>query len=175
MKKLAVFFAGLMVTAGMQLLAQPQLREAEFNRFEGKLKLTADQKKDFDKIRTEMDKQLITQRAKVQTAGVDLEQLLKADNPDKSAIEKKLNSISELTAQLRMIRIDAWFDINKILTPEQQKIWKKALSIGPAMGQGMMHEKGMMHRNNGGKGMGRGMMNSPEPPPQPSPNTPSPQ
>jgi Spy/CpxP family protein refolding chaperone len=59
--------------------------------------------------------------------------LLKADAPDKSAIEKKINEIADLTVQMHMIKINSWFTINKLLTPEQQKTWKKVLEYGPAL------------------------------------------
>jgi Spy/CpxP family protein refolding chaperone len=100
----------------------------------GKLKLTDAQKKEIDKLVFDAAKQAIAQRAKVATARLELRQLLKADNPEKNAIEKKINEIADLSTQTHIDRIDGWFAVNKLLTPEQQKIWKRALADRPKMG-----------------------------------------
>ncbi len=114
-----------------------------------KLKLTDVQKKDVDKIVFDAAKEAIAQKAKVATARLELRQLFKADNPDKNEIVKKINEIAELSTQIHINRIDGWFAINKLLTPEQQKIWKHALAMHPQMGNGR-HEgkfegKGWQH------------------------------
>jgi Spy/CpxP family protein refolding chaperone len=108
------------------------------HKFIAQLKLTEEQKKDFDKIHFDMEKQEIAQKAKNETARVELRQLFKADNPDKSTIEKKLNEIANLEVQMHMIKINSWFDVNKLLTQEQQKTWKKALEYGSEMKQRKM-------------------------------------
>jgi Spy/CpxP family protein refolding chaperone len=110
------------------------------------LKLTDDQKKDVQKLHFDLQKQMITQMSKIAGARVDLQQLLKADNPDRAAIEKKITEISQLAGQTGTIMLGQWFAVNKLLTAEQQKTWKKALGMGGMMGGGM----GMM---GGGKGM----------------------
>jgi Spy/CpxP family protein refolding chaperone len=99
-----------------------------------------------------MQKQTIAQKAKLATARVELQQILKSDAPDKSVIEKKINEIADLGAQKHMIKINSWFAINKLLTPEQQKTWKKVLEKGPAL---LRHK--MMRR------MGEGRMPQPQP------------
>jgi Spy/CpxP family protein refolding chaperone len=99
----------------------------------GKLNLTDEQKKDVEKIHFDAEKQTIAQNAKEETARIELQQLLKADAPDKSAIEKKISDIADLGVQKHMIKINSWFAVNKLLNPEQQKTWKKALEYGPAL------------------------------------------
>jgi len=91
------------------------------------LNLSDSQKKDFDNINTDFAKQRIEQQAKIKLAALDLRALLKADSPDRSAIEKKVDEVSNLQAQNRMLRFDHWFAINKILNPDQQKTWKSLL------------------------------------------------
>jgi len=137
MKKLGVFVAAALVIASVSLYSQPAEGKGP-RKFIEQLKLTDEQKKDFDKIHVDMEKQEIAQKAKNETARVELRQLFKADNPDKSAIEKKMNEIAELEVQMHMIKINSWFDINKLLTPEQQKTWKKALEYGSEMEHGKM-------------------------------------
>jgi len=114
------------------------------------LNLTAEQKKDANRIKVDLDKQLITQKAKIETARLELREICMADSPDKSDIEKKISDIADLEVQAHRIRVDSWFAINTILTPEQQKIWKKVLAEGPAMRHKMMnrddHKKMMDQR-----------------------------
>jgi Spy/CpxP family protein refolding chaperone len=137
MKKLGIFIAAALVIASVSLYSQPAEGKGP-RKFIEQLKLTDEQKKDFDKIHVDMEKQEIAQKAKNETARVELRQLFKADNPDKSAIEKKMNESAELEVQMHMIKINSWFDINKLLTPEQQKTWKKALEYGSEMEHGKM-------------------------------------
>jgi len=137
MKKLGVFVTVALVMVSTGLYSQPAEGKGP-RKFIEQLKLSEDQKKDVDKIHVDMEKQEIAQKAKNETARVELRQLFKADSPDKSAIEKKMNEIADLEVQMHMIRINSWFDINKLLTQEQQKTWKKALEYGSEMQQRKM-------------------------------------
>lgn len=98
------------------------------------LNLTEQQQKEFDKIKADMMKSMITNGAKLATARVDMQQLLKADSPDKAAIEKKIDEMGDQAAQMGKMLVAQWFTVNKMLTPEQQKTWKKALDVRPMMG-----------------------------------------
>ncbi len=156
MKKIGVFIAAVLVMVSASLYSQPAEGKGS-RKFIAQLKLTEEQKKDFDKIHVDMEKQEIAQKAKNETARVELRQLFKADTPDKSTIEKKLSEIANLEVQMHIIKIDSWFAINALLTPEQQKTWKKALEAGLARA-----EKGMRHH-----GMEKGTMPPPpDAPPQ---------
>jgi Spy/CpxP family protein refolding chaperone len=139
MKKLAVLAAAALMMVSANLYSQPSENKG-FSKIIAKLKLTEEQKKDVGKIRFDTEKQEITQKAKNETARVELRQLFKADNPDKSAIEKKMNEIADLEVQMHMIKINSWFDINKLLTQEQQKTWKKVLEYGSEMKQREMEK-----------------------------------
>ena len=132
MRKYAVLIAIILSAFSAQLYSQPDDANI-FHKIIGKLNLTEGQKKDVEKIGVDMAKQLVDQRANLATARIDLRQLFKADNPDKSAIEKKINEMADIGVQLHMIKINSWFAINKLLTTDQQKIWKKALENAPAL------------------------------------------
>jgi Spy/CpxP family protein refolding chaperone len=102
------------------------------NRFGGngrqlfnQLKLTDDQRKDVEKLRFDLQKKTIDHQARLKSSRLDLAELFKADNPDQSSIQKKASEISQLQSQQRAMVIDHWFAVNKLLTPEQQKIWKR--------------------------------------------------
>lgn len=150
----------LLLSSAALLKAQPDDLEAQDPmvgprmRLFAELKLIDDQKKQMEQMRVDLAKQLIAHRAKTSTARLELQQLLRADNPGKAAIEKKLNELGQLQTQGRMQMVNQWFNVNKILTPEQQKVWKKAL------GQRQFAGRGQMMR--GGRGgmmrMGRGPM-----------------
>ncbi|MGD1044544.1 MAG: Spy/CpxP family protein refolding chaperone [Bacteroidota bacterium] len=133
MKRLAVVIATVLMLFGTQLLYSQPDNAKQIHKFMGKLNLTDEQKKDVEKIHFDAEKQTIAQKAKEETARVELRQLLKADAPDKSAIEKKMNDIADLRVQMHMIKINSWFAVNKLLNPEQQKTWKKVLEYGPAL------------------------------------------
>lgn len=94
-----------------------------------KLKLTDDQKKQFDKLTSDLEKIQISVRSKIQTANVELRELVKEDSPDRARIEAKQAEINKLEGELKQNRTGFWFDVNKILTPEQQKDWKRALKM----------------------------------------------
>jgi Spy/CpxP family protein refolding chaperone len=92
-----------------------------------KLNLSDVQKKDFEKLKSEFAKQRVEQQAKIKIAAIELHTLMKADSPDRDAIEKKINEISNLQAQNRMVGVDHWFSVNKLLSPDQQKVWRGML------------------------------------------------
>lgn len=94
-----------------------------------KLKLTDDQKKQFDKLSSDLEKTQIAVRSKIQTAHVELHDLMKEDAPDRAKFLAKQAEINKLEGELEQNRTGFWFDVNKILTPEQQKDWKKQLNM----------------------------------------------
>ncbi len=120
-----------------------------------RLNLTDSQKKDVEKLNTDFAKQRVDQQAKVKTARIDLRALLKSDSPSKDAIEKKIGEIADLQAQNKVLGVEHWFAVNKLLTPDQQKIWKNMLDRTPgermAMRIGRMRDRVMrfFHRGPG--------------------------
>ncbi len=112
-----------------------------------KLNLTDSQKKDVEKLNSDLAKQRVDQQAKIKTAAIELRELMRADQPDKGAIEKKIGQIADLQAQNRMLGINHWFGVNKLLTPDQQKIWKETLNhplrARMAMRMNQMHDRAM--------------------------------
>ncbi len=156
---IAVLTAALMATA----VAQPQtptdgpgmMRRGM--KFMKKLNLTEEQQKQVSDIHLNVQKQIVADRAKEQTARIELRQLLKADKPERSAIEKKMQEIADVTVQMKMRHVDGWYAINKLLNPDQQKQWKKMLEMAPMMAQGG-RGKGMGMNREGGRGPHQGMM-----------------
>ncbi|MBI3004928.1 MAG: periplasmic heavy metal sensor [Ignavibacteriales bacterium] len=116
------------------------------------LKLTDEQKKEVEKMHFDLQKQMIAQRSKIATSRLELQQLLRADNPDKAVLEKKINEVSQLATQVHTMRLNQWFAVNKLLNGDQQKVWKKALHMRAGMAERMRANRGMRGK------MGRGMM-----------------
>ncbi len=116
------------------------------------LNLTDQQKAQMEKLRTELEKKQVTVHGKVAVLRVELKELFQAENPDRSAIEKKMKEVSDLQHQLKINGLDHAFAVKGILTPEQQKIWKKHMlamgeeRMGMGMGMGMGPEGRMKMR-----------------------------
>ncbi len=127
--------------------AQEQKGRKPMGRVNGiikQLKPTPEQLNQMEKMKSDLEKQQVQTRAKMQTAGIELRDLLSAAEPNKEAVMKKLDEVAKYRVEMVKNRIEQWFAVNKILTPEQQKIWKEALKNPPRehMKPGTMH--GMM-------------------------------
>lgn len=158
--KMFVAILGVLVAAGAALAQQParaRMHPMMMKRgtmFFNQLKLTDQQKAEAQKIKLNIMQKQIDVRANIAHARIDYQELASAADPDQKALSAKLEDIAKLKGQLRTNMLDGWFAINKILTPEQQKTWKKVL------------EHPMMFRHNRGAGIwgdrmgnGRMMMN----------------
>lgn len=132
MKRVTIMMVAVLMVFSTQLFSQPD-HGFGLQKIIGKLNLTEPQRKDVEKIGVDMAKQMVTLKASLATAKIDLRQLLKSDIPEKSAIEKKISEMANIGVQLRMNKINSWFAINKLLTLDQQKIWKKVLENAPAL------------------------------------------
>jgi Spy/CpxP family protein refolding chaperone len=115
------------------------------------LKLTDTQQAQLEKIRLDLMKKQTPLRSKVQTLRLEIQEQFLADKIDRAAIEKNLKAITDLQQQMKLNMLDHWFQVNAILTPEQQKIWKSApMRWGQHMRDGMrMGMRGMMRFRGG--------------------------
>jgi Spy/CpxP family protein refolding chaperone len=132
MKKIFIAVLLAIMILNINIYSQP-MEKKHIIKFMEKLNLTDGQKKDIENIHFTGEKQSIALNAKVETLHLELRQLLKADSPDKSAIEKKMREIADQKIQMHMTKLDSWFAINKLLNPDQQKEWKKVLERSPEM------------------------------------------
>jgi predicted phosphohydrolase len=55
--------------------------------------------------------------------------MLRTETPDEKAIAQKVADIASIQAAGKQIWIKHWFQVNKLLTAEQQKVWKRALQF----------------------------------------------
>jgi len=128
---LAMTLSSLLIvgSAAAQPAQQPKhpMQERHNGMMQGGLKLTDQQKKDIAKIKFDHKQKQIDLRATLAHARLDYEKLAASDNPDQDALSAKLDEITKAQADLHKNLLDGWFAVNKILTPEQQKIWKRVL------------------------------------------------
>jgi Spy/CpxP family protein refolding chaperone len=92
-----------------------------------KLKLSDEQKEQMKNIRFETQKKEIELRSKLALSRLELGRLVMSETPEKSAIEKRMNEVVANEASLKMNKLNGWFEANKNLTPEQQKVWREFL------------------------------------------------
>ncbi len=69
----------------------------------------------------EVQKSALKTRADLGVRRIELRELMRADQPDREAVMKKVEEISDLRGQMMMQRIDSLLAAKSVLTPEQQK------------------------------------------------------
>lgn len=135
---------------GQKVVIQRDVRGPE--KMSKLLNLSADQEAKIQKLRTDMQRLMVQHRSKVQLARIDLRELMDAEAPDRSAIEKKFREISDLQVKQKMTTFDHRAEVEKLLTPEQKKIWREHRREA-----GQEVRQRFMRRMGGGQGYGRGM------------------
>jgi Spy/CpxP family protein refolding chaperone len=120
------------------------------------LKLTAQQEQQMQKLRLDLQKKETQIDSQIRVQQLDMKGQFLEDKPDRSAIDKIQKNISDLEYQAKQARTDHWFAVLSILTPEQQKIWKRHAGRwgegnGPGMGMGNRpHQRMMMQQHRPG-------------------------
>jgi len=115
------------VAASQENVPAPPPRMMGGQRLMAALNLTDEQRKEIDKLRVDMAKEAISQQAKLKTARLELAELFKAESPDKAMIEKKLSDVAQIESKSKLLFVNHWFSVNKLLNADQQKIWKRML------------------------------------------------
>jgi len=124
-----------------------------------KLKLTDDQRKAMDEIFQQHREKLVDLHANMEKAEIAMEPLVKADQPNESAVLAQIDKVAQARAELEKANARFLFQLRAKLTPEQ---WKQV--------QEFRHNReGMreMHRHGEGRGEEGGMPAPPPPPPGP--------
>ncbi len=133
MKRYLLFLC-LVAISGSLLYAQPfkhrggppaGMRQHMKQELMEDLKLTDAQKEQVEKLMLAHRRKMIDTRATLEKKRLDMRELMNASKPDRSAIEKALKAVSDAQYQHKLDRLDHWFAVKEILTPEQQKIWKQ--------------------------------------------------
>jgi Spy/CpxP family protein refolding chaperone len=101
--------------------AERLLAMLDSDRVKGVLGLTDEQATRLHQITVETEKAAIKTKADLAVRRIELRELLKADNPDRDTVMKKVQEVSALTGQLMQQHVQALLNAKTILTPEQQK------------------------------------------------------
>ena len=129
------------------------LHLADNPRVRAELNLTDEQVGRFHKLAVESEKSSVQTRAELELRGIELREMLRAENPDHDSILKKVDEISALRGQKSRQHVETLLAARNVLTPEQQK---KLRSFREERGfGGPGHEHRMEHGEGHGQPFGR--------------------
>jgi Spy/CpxP family protein refolding chaperone len=111
-----------------------------------KLKLTDDQRKAMDEIFQQHREKLVDLRASVQKAEIEMEPLVRADQPIESAVMTQIDKVAQARAELEKANARFLFELRAKLTPDQ---WKQVQEF-------RQNHEGMREMRRGGEGRGLG-------------------
>ena len=107
------------------------LRWLHSPRIQRELGLTEEQQQKLKEIGFQAAKAAIQQRADLQVERLELMRLMHAENPDRMAIEGRLEKIGQARTQLSRVGVNALLDGHDVLTAEQRsKIKTRLLQRG---------------------------------------------
>jgi len=105
--------------------------------------ITDDQRKKLEDILFNTEKTGIEARATVQVRRLELRHLLEADNPDRGAIDKKLQEASQAETALLRARLNGLLDARSVLSKDQlEKIREAVANLRSPMGRRRMQGQG---------------------------------
>ncbi len=84
------------------------------------LGVTAEQRQKLEDIRFNAEKESIQRRAAMQVQRMELQRLVDADNPDRAAVDKKIQEVAQEEAALMKASINAGLNAKAVLTAEQR-------------------------------------------------------
>mgnify|MGYP001148763959 CR=1 FL=1 len=122
--------------------------------FAEKLKLTDEQKDKIKAILVAHMKDMINKRAELETAEIDLKELMDKEEPDLNTLERQIQKIAMLEATMKLSQIKTMLDAKAILTPEQKATLKEIMKEKPSAPM-MMHMGKIMERMREGHRWGR--------------------
>jgi Spy/CpxP family protein refolding chaperone len=114
------------------------------DRVKAALGLTDQQTNGLRELAVDTEKATVKTEADIEVRGIELRELLRADQPDHDAAVKKVEEISALRADLMKRRIEALLKAKSLLTPEQQKKIRTFVEERRAGNLGMMRPGGGM-------------------------------
>ncbi|MCB2205964.1 Spy/CpxP family protein refolding chaperone [bacterium] len=112
----------LIVLFASPVLAQPEDRPPELMRKQLKeLNLSPEQRDAMRELRSSTQKDMIDIRASMRKIRVDLDDMRKAESPDRAQFEKLNRQLADLRVRQAMLRFDAHQKMMEQLTPEQKE------------------------------------------------------
>jgi len=111
-----------------------------------RLELNDEQSKKFDEIMFAQREKAIDTRAEIQKLKLQAQKITSSGKVEVEKLKEINSKIADLQKEMKNARLDSWNKINKILTPEQQKIWAQMLDRIIAHKGKMGKGKRMRHR-----------------------------
>jgi len=105
---------------GMRL-GPRMLAMLESERARTELGLTDQQVERLRQVVVENEKASVKTRAEISVKRLELREQLRVEKPDRDAVMKKVQEISDLRGQMMKQRVDSLLTAKTVLTPEQQK------------------------------------------------------
>jgi Spy/CpxP family protein refolding chaperone len=93
----------------------------ENDRVKAALGLTEEQAGRLRQIAVETEKAAVKTRAELAVGRIELRELVRADRPDREAVMKKVQEISDLRGQIMKQHVESMLALKTVLTPEQQQ------------------------------------------------------
>jgi Spy/CpxP family protein refolding chaperone len=122
---------------------------AENPRVRQYLGLTDEQVGRLHKIGVDAQKASVQTRADMELRRIELRELMRADNPDQSAIMQKLDEVNALQGKMEKQRVETMLSARSVLTPDQLK---KIKTFMENRGEGGGAGRGQMMERRGGPG-----------------------
>ncbi len=107
---------------GMPQMGEPEPMAALLRRpeIQKELGLTSEQLQKLEDIRFNSEKETIKHRSALQIMHLELRRLTSAENPDRAAIDKKIQETAQEEAALMRTSVNARLDARSVLTAEQR-------------------------------------------------------
>lgn len=112
---------GMGMGGGMFLGPERILLMDNGGRLADKLDLTGTQKDKLRDIGGDLERKEIRLRADMETAGLDLRDLMRSDSPSASAVDSKIETLTQLRGDMMKAGAKAVLDARKVLTSDQRK------------------------------------------------------
>lgn len=112
---------GFGMRGGMFLGPERMLLGDGGGRLADKLDLTGTQKDKLRDIGGDLERKEIRLRADLETAGLDLRDLMRSDSPSASAVDSKIETLTQLRGEMMKAGAKAVLDARKVLTSDQRK------------------------------------------------------
>ncbi|MCX6168541.1 MAG: periplasmic heavy metal sensor [Ignavibacteriales bacterium] len=158
MKKLSIYFIGLLLLGSYSIFAQPAKEGPPFgqrgDRIKTALKLTPEQEKKFDDLKYQHQQGVVDINAKIQKNRLELKKMIADGNIDDKKILQLVEDNSKLQGDIKYSATKHWLDVYKILNDEQKAIFTKFVSRMTDSRAGMGRMKAGMRNWMGRKGSG---------------------
>jgi Spy/CpxP family protein refolding chaperone len=89
------------------------------------IKLTEDQRSKIDGILVTNQKGMVRKNADREIANIDLEELLKKDDPDLNAVKAQIQKLADIESDIKFTQIKVGMDVKAVLTDDQKVTLKK--------------------------------------------------